>query len=162
MVTEYEITSEAKVNIGVRVCPKEKGTLISEAGCLGIPLSEHVEQIILNRKSGNKELQITKKKLEEEKREKEAMRNAFESAKKRLLNEIQQCKAELLNAKNVGASSNAIAAILEDKRLLQLFQGVKGKKDTVENAKGENFEIVYNTPLDLLAAMIYSFKLKKP
>jgi Fe-S cluster assembly iron-binding protein IscA len=52
-------------------------------------------------------------------------------------------------------------AIYSDKRLLYLYENVKGKTDTVEDAYHDNFGIRYNTPQDVLKALIYSSKLNQ-
>jgi hypothetical protein len=53
-------------------------------------------------------------------------------------------------------------SIFKNLRLLELFQTVKGKKDLIVTENGDKHEVIYNEPKDLLEAMIYSFKCKKP
>jgi hypothetical protein len=53
-------------------------------------------------------------------------------------------------------------ALFTDKRLLFLFEKVKGQADIIDGADGQKYNITYNQPKDLLEAMIYSFNYKKP
>ncbi|MBK8659612.1 MAG: hypothetical protein IPN22_12260 [Bacteroidetes bacterium] len=73
--------------------------------------------------------------------------------------EVVQAENERL--RKIIKEQNDQLAIYSDKRLLYLFDHLKGKKDTVENAYGENFAITYQKPEHIIQALIYSTKLNQ-
>ena len=54
---------------------------------------------------------------------------------------------------------NSNQQIYSDQRLESLFNKVKGKSDIIITDNGE-MNIIYNTPKDVLLALIYSYKIK--
>lgn len=151
-----------KINIGLRCYAELKLQLTKEAENLGITLSEHCENVLLNRDNlqGEKEnalkrIIILEKKITEQ-------RNSFDKQ-----NEQDKAAIEKLNRENgdlqksISMMNNQLA-IFSDKCLLELFAKLKGQNDIIETPEGQKHPITYNNPKDLLTAMIYSFKLKKP
>ena len=52
-------------------------------------------------------------------------------------------------------------SILNNLALLNLFEQLKGRNDEIITPDGQKLRITYNSPIDLLTAMIHSFKLKR-
>ena len=164
MIVEIETVEEEiiehgnrKIVLAARIYAELKFNLAKEAENLGISLSEHIENILLNKdnKPGEKEIAHLK----------EILKQQNDSAIKN--NTFFKTTMEKLNAENAELKKtietiNAQQTIFNDKRLLELFASLKWKKDTVETSEGKIFSITYNSPTDLLTAMIYSFQLKKP
>jgi predicted nuclease with TOPRIM domain len=159
---DLEVETGAKTVLGLRVTPQLKQELSIEAGKLGISLSERGEDILLNRNLISAQLDRTKQELETEKGKGNALKQELERSKGNHFEAISAHKDELSKLQQQVAELNAGAELLKDERLLHLFAIVKGRKDEVENTNGKNFAITYNSPKDLLIAMIYSFELKKP
>ena len=151
---EVEVESGVKTVLGLRVTPQLKQELSAEANKLGISLSERGEDILLNRN-------LVSAELDKEKRKSEELKQELETYKRKHFESINTQKHELAKLQSQIAELSAVAELLKGERVQELFEGVRGKKDTIENARGQNFMLVYNSPADLLKAMIYSFKLKK-
>lgn len=125
--------------ISIRALPTLKNQLLQEAMLLGITLSQHCENLISTTLKTRQDL---------------ASLRLSETEK---IKQIEDLKNEL-GAKPMLETKTSI---LTDERLLYLFEKLKGKSDSVENAYGEDFKIVYMQPSDLLTAIIYSTKLKQ-
>lgn len=135
---ETETISTGRHVVGIRALPKLKHELSTESSEIGVTLSEYCESILANRHTENPELEQLRNKVAEQQSEIES------------LNAALAIKPEPVQA----------PAILSDERLLFLFDKLKGKSDKVENAYGDDFAITYNTPQDVLIAIIYSSQLK--
>jgi hypothetical protein len=148
-----------KINIGVRTRPELKLNLAEEAKSLGIKLSEHCENILSNHWALLAEVETLNSRLDEASQLNVELRDAVaknNNSKHKDENEIlRRDKAQLTNKI---AELNASLTIYEDKRLLDLFRRVKGRKDTIITDQGE-MNIVFNSPKDLLLALIYSYTL---
>lgn len=136
-IVELEISEQGTTRqvIGLRALPSLKNDLVQEAKSLGITLSEHCENIISTRVKIQSDIDILRLSLDEKEKE------------------IQRLRSE--------AKTSALATppILKDERLLFLFEKLKDKKDVVTNSFGKNFEIIYETPEDIVKALIYSTNL---
>lgn len=151
-----------KIVIGIRCYGELKFKLTEEANNLGISLSEHCENSLLNKdifqtekENALNEIIILEKKITELKKI-----GAQNSSQHQV--EFEQLKTENNEFKKNIVMMNAQIAVFTDKHLLDLFAKVKGKKDILETPDGQKHAVIYNHPKDLLIAMIYSFNLKKP
>jgi len=137
----------SKPNVGVRVPVKTKDELIQESKELGMSISELVECHLLNRHKHKKEVEDLKKSLECEREKIELLNKQLEAYKK--VNPLQQSN-DVVQMEN----------LLNTDRLKQLFAVLSGKADEINLPDGKKMLITYNRPIDVLTAMIYSFKLK--
>ena len=148
-----------KINIGVRTPPELKLQLAEGAKDLGIKLSEHCENILANHGALLGEIENLNLLNNEACQLNQQLRDALaknNNSKHKDENEtLKRDKAQLTNKI---AELNANLKIYEDKRLLDLFRRVKGRKDTITTDNGE-MNIVFNSPKDLLLALIYSYTL---
>ena len=162
--SENEIpgNSGGKPMMGVRLPAITKKEVGDEAGAKGMTMSEYVENILQTRHDGDKEIARLKELLKQEQLKVEEQKSELARFKARHFDTTEAHKQSITKLQSEIAELKAVADLLMDERLLQLFSEVKGRKDEIENAKGKNFSIIYQKPLDLLKAMIYSFKLKKP
>ncbi|MDQ3192366.1 MAG: hypothetical protein M3Q58_12305 [Bacteroidota bacterium] len=169
-----------KVNIGLRCHAELKRLLSQEAVDLGIHLSEYCETALLNRhdyKMGQgvvaeayvrlKEVNQKNVRLKEEIRENEKLREQESILNSQLAVSISRNKVELeelkeenMMLKKVASETATQVNLLNDPVLLSILKQVKGKKDTVIMPDGSTFAITYNSPEDLLKAMIHSYKTK--
>jgi hypothetical protein len=134
-----ESNSTGRHVVGVRALPKLKQELANEAADVGLTLSEYCESILANRHAEGPEMERLRNKVAEQQRE------------------IEKLNASLL----IKPEPVQAAPILSDQRLLYLYEKLKGKPDKVENAYGDDFAITYNTPQDVLIAIIYSTQLNQ-
>ena len=148
-----------KINIGVRAYSELKLKLSDEAKVLGISLSEHCENILITHAGLLEEVNKLTKSLEDLKQ----LNNSLESS----LNEVDinrfNAKIKQLNDDNVQLNKvlmelKSNQQIYSDLRLQYLYNKVKGKSDNIITDNGE-LNIVYNTPKDVLLALIYSYKI---
>jgi predicted nuclease with TOPRIM domain len=120
-----------KTILSVRICAREKQKLVEEAEKLGTTLSEHAERILLNAKSIRIE-------------------DDFERLRKENALLVQRLQ-----------SVESPPSILNNLTLLNLFEQLKGLNDEIITPDGQKLRITYNSPIDLITAMIHSFKLKR-
>ena len=154
---ENEIgNSSSKPVTGVRTAPALKDALINEAAEAGISLSEYCETILYNRHKGNGENEQLAQVVAEQKKEIERLKAQVAATGGKQF-EVLQAENEQLR-KIIKEQDNQLA-IYSDQRLLYIYENVKGKKDIVEDAYQANFGITYNSPQDVLKALIYSSKL---
>ena len=151
---QEEETSSAKVVLGIRVSPHLKEELNHEAEGCGMLTSEYGKLILESRHDSEK----LEQKIKEQQKEIEVLKAS--------LNNNGSQSSELVVAENAElrqqvTSLNNRLSIFNDKRLLYLFSQLKGKKDVVENVEGKNFDIVYQSPSDILIALIYASKLNQ-
>lgn len=166
-----EITANGnrKTMLGVRCFPELKFKLTEEAQALGITLSEHCENILLNKDVLLSEKEVAYHELELIKQKMLVVFETLAETKAQHKTELQKAKVEKdrLIAENDQLKKNAEImkqqiALFSDKRLLFLFENLKGKKDTFDSPDGNTYNVTYNQPKDLLKALIYSFNIKKP
>ena len=50
---------------------------------------------------------------------------------------------------------------LKDERLLYLFENLEGTTDRIKDAYGKDFDVTYNSPMDVLRTLIYGTKLNQ-
>jgi DNA-binding transcriptional MerR regulator len=145
--------SSAKVVTGVRMSPGLKDELIEEASYAGLSVSEYSEVILLNRHKESPEVERLAKKVSEQQQEIERLK-AEGSGQAELKTENEQLKKQIEGLNNQ-------LSIYSDQRLLYLFEHLKGKTDTVENAYGKDFKITYESAREVLTAIIYNTKLNQ-
>lgn len=167
---EISLNGNRKINIGVRGYPELKNILSKEAVDLGITISEHVENILLNK-------DILLNEINNVKEEAQALKEEVSKLGLLVMDLGNKLKGEIENGKNIKAENEKInidhhnlkaqmilkdeqIALYSDKQLLDLFAQVKGLTVKIQMAEGPR-KITYDNPKDLLFAMIYSFKLKK-
>ena len=160
METNNVDTSSARVNIGIRVSPGLKDELNFEASELGQTSSEYGESILHNRHKHKEEIEKLKQTLAERDKTIAALNTKAVSVEK-LEATIATYQKEIGGFKELVAKLTAESDIFKDKRLHYLFQHLKGKKDKVDNAYGDDFEISYDSLKAVLTALIYSCKLNK-
>lgn len=177
---EITETGNRKINIGVRAYSELKLKLTDKAKALGISLSEYCENILATHEglmeeinqlkierddSNQKNFGLMKViKLIKIENENLSFTNAdledalskvnmidFDSKIKQLTYENSLLKIENMNLKSS-------QQIYSDPRLIYLFNKVKGLNDIIITDKGQ-INITYNSPKDLLFALIYSFKI---
>jgi hypothetical protein len=149
--------SSSSVVVGIRTIPSLKMELNDEARQRGITLSENCVLHLANRHNIRLELEDLKLCVAEQKAEIERLTSSNANA----LNQVNDTSKKSEQLAKQLELMQAQPGILNDERLLYLFDKLKGKKDVVENAFGENFEIVYETPEKVLIALIYSSKLNQ-
>jgi hypothetical protein len=154
---EAEVAS-AKVNIGIRISPELKEELNYEALELGQTTSQYGELILHNRHKGKAEIEQLKQTLELQDRAIAELKLQL-AGKEKLEVNLADSRKEFAELKERLAKSDAANNLLKDNRLLYLFEQLKGKKDTVENTFGDDFDIIYDSPEAVLRALIYSSKL---
>ncbi len=147
---ENEIgNSSSKPVTGVRTAPALKDALINESAEAGISLSEYCETILYNRHK-------TITQVAEMKKEIERLKAQIASTGEKQFNAVQAENEEL---KEIIKKQNNHLSIYSDNRLLYLYDNLKGKTDTVVNAYAADFAITYDSPKQVLLALIYSSKL---
>ncbi len=147
---EESQTGSPKVVISIKARPELKMRLNEEAAASGMSLSEYGELLLENRHDSQTEISV----LESEKKALSAQLARNNTHELELVRaESAQLKKQLLELPQ--------NSILNDPRLLQLFEKLKGKKDRIINAEGADFDIVYETPKQVLIALIYASKLNQ-
>ncbi len=161
---EEEITTNGnrKINIGVRCYSELKIKLVAEAMNLGITLSEYCENIFLNKDNILSENQNYINEIAALNQVIAEVKKAYEEATSKHLTVLKEVKSENANLKNEVDILKDQVILFTDKQLLFLFEKIKGQKDVIDTPDGRKRTVVYNSPKDLLEAMIYSFICKKP
>lgn len=169
---EQEISQSGnrKINIGVRGYPELKNILSGEAMDLGITISEHVENILLNKDTLLNEINNVKEEAQGLKEVVSKLRRLVIDLGNKLKSEIESGKKikaeneklniECRNLKEKMLIKDDQVALYSDKQLWDLFAQVKGLTVTIQTHEGP-MKVTYDDPKDLLFVMIYSFKLKK-
>lgn len=150
-----ENINNARLVLGIRVSPQLKFALTNEAENAGVSLSEYCESRLANRYTEREELERLK--VDNARLTSDIAKAASENFQ--LAADNERLKKEL-SAKQVVPPAPQPPTILSDQRLLMLFEQLRGKADKVKNPYGDDFDIVYKNPGDLLTAMIYSTKTK--
>lgn len=149
-----------KINIGVRAYAELKLKLTEESNSLGISLSEHCEKILITHSSLLDKIKILTDEVEELKQKNTSVESSLPKFDLSSYNKKSQKlndENSLLKKKVMELNSNQ--QIYSDQRLESLFNKVKGKSDIIITDNGE-MNIIYNTPKDVLLALIYSYKIK--
>lgn len=123
-------TDETKPVLSVRLDAAAKQRLIDDARNLGMKMSERAEQILL--------LGIYKRNDQEQ---------------------IEQLQAQVKDLTQKLDEAQTRLQILNDPRLLSLFEQVKGRDDEIITPEGTRYSTNYSNTEKLLYAMIYSFTL---
>lgn len=179
---ESTTNGNRKIMLGVRCFSELKAKLIAESKNLGISLSEYCESILQNKDTLLSEKDFANMELKLKKENILLIEAKFEEVKFQYKNDILKVSKE---NDRIMDESDAInmdfqrvthenmklradlkllsqqVAIFSDKRLLFLFEELKGKVDTIYSPNGQKYIIKYNHPKDLLEAMIHSFNIKK-
>lgn len=155
---DYEAieNSTGKITTGFRCEPQLKLELANEAIELGIKLSEHLENIVANRHKFKAELEQLN--ADFKKQQNDCRLKETEILRLTAVNETQKKELEELKLK-AGQDSKRLA-LFNHPFLINLFDKLKGRDDTVEAVDGKKYSFKYNSPADVVEAMIYSFKLK--
>lgn len=158
---EIQINGSRKIVLGVRCFPELKNKLSQEATDLGITLSEHTENILLNKDNSLDEKEILENNifLLEDKFSKLNNLRASENSKFRA--EITQLKIEVESKRREIANMGAQMQLFNNEYLLKLYTKLRGQTDTVIGNDGQSYRITFDSPHDLLFYMILSFKIKK-
>ena len=149
--------TNAKVVIGIRETPAFKELFEKEAKERGMTGSEYGRMILRNRHGNKEEVERLMQLVSEQKKVIDDLRMQKGKDETNQLELFGSVKEELLQHIE---SLNSQLAILHDPQLHYLFDQVKFLRDTIHAPDGRLYSIQYNTPLDLLFAMIYSYKLK--
>lgn len=154
---EIIATGNRKIVLAARIYAELKFNLAKEAENLSISLSEHIENILLNKDNNPSEKEIAHlKEIVKQQNDCAIKNNNF------FKTTMEKSNTENVELKKMIETMRIQLAIFNDKRLLQLFTELKGQKDVVVSLNGEKFPLTYNTTKDLLTAMIYSFQIEKP
>jgi hypothetical protein len=148
-----------KVNIGVRVYPEEKLNLIDAAKAVQVSLSEYCENILITQPALLEEVNNLTYQVEDLKQKNANLENSLASNEplKLKININTLFEENALLKKNI-EELNLNHEIYSDSRLAYLFKEVKGQRDTIITDAGE-MNITFNTPKDVLLALIYSHTL---
>jgi hypothetical protein len=151
-----------KITLGLRVHPDHKLKLSEEAGRLGISLSERAENLLLRgeiemaeKEKAIVELKILQKHIRELTENAHRSKEKSTEAMSKLISENGSLKERTLELETQNG-------IFKNERLLYLFEKLKGTNYKIDLPGGRQIKIVFETPLDLLTAIIYSFNIKKP
>lgn len=179
---EIATKGNRKIMLGVRCFSELKAKLIAESKNLDISLSEYCESILQNKDTllsekdfANMELALKKEnillieaKFEEVKFQYKNDILKVNKENDRIMNENDAIKKDFQKVTHENFKLRADlkllsqqVAIFSDKRLLFLFEKLKGKTDTIYSTNGNKYIIKYNHPIDLLEVMIHSFNIKK-
>jgi len=150
-----------KINIGLRCYGELKLALIDESKNIGITLSEHCENILINHPLLITELQETKDEIEKLKKKVLELEQFSKSKSTQQKPENNALMIENNFLKNKVNEMNLEIELFSNTQLLYLFEKVKGIKDTINGSDGQTYSITYSQPKDLILAMIYSFNYKK-
>lgn len=155
---DYEAieNSTGKITTGFRCEPELKLDAANEATELGIKLSEHLENIVANRHKFKAELEQLK--AENKKLQSDLELKGADVLKLTAVNETQKRELEDLKLK-AGQDSKRLA-LFSHPFLINLFDKLKGRDDTVDAVDGKKYSFKYNSTVDVVEAMIFSFKLK--
>jgi hypothetical protein len=146
-----------KVNIGVKAYSELKLKLSDEAKALEISLSEHCENILITHSGLLEEVKVLSNQLEELKQKNSSLNETIASNDSlQLKNKISTLTEENVQLKKYILELKSNQQIFADSRLEYLFKRVKGQRDTIITDIGE-MNITFNTPKDVLLALIYSF-----
>lgn len=169
---EIQNNGSRKINIGVRCYPELKNKLSAEATDLGITLSEHTENILLNKDTLLIEKENAKEEAQEHKTEVLKLKALLADYVNKLKDEVEKgrrlkAENEKLNFECRDIKEKMIIkddqlTLYSNKRLLDLFEKLEGFKDTIDTPDGQKIQITYDTPKKILEAMLYSYKYKKP
>ncbi len=160
--------SSAKVVTGIRMTPNLKDELITESSEAGLSVSEYGEVILMNRNKESPEMERLAKKITEQEREINRLSKLsaeqsqeVEKLKAQTGKQTEQYQLESAQLRKKIEDQNNQLGIYRDERLLYLFDKLKGQSDTVENAYGDDFQITYNSPVEVLKGIIYNTKLNQ-
>jgi predicted nuclease with TOPRIM domain len=162
IIEEIQNNGSRKIVVGVRCYPELKLKLIKEAKELGITISEHSENILLNKDKLLGEKCILESELAEVEKILAETLELLDVCKKDFAGTCKELEQENYELTKINSELKDQVTLFNDKRLLELFALVKGKKDSISLSNGKFYLVQYNSPKDLLHAMIYSFNYKKP
>jgi hypothetical protein len=166
---EIQSNGTRKINIGLRCYGELKLKLSNEAEALGLSLSEYCENILINRGLSEEESEAANKHIETLQEQVNRLNSQLALDTSAFRAELEKVKSEngdLLLKQNRLRQKIVYMAdltkLFEDPHLLELFEKIKGEKDVINASDGSTYEFTYSNPKDLLKAMIYSYKYKKP
>ena len=151
-----------KVAISAKISPDLKNKLLQEAQSMGISLSELIEIILATKDNIMAEVETLKQEVMELKTYVAVSQNNYSIELNQSLQQLENSNAEKQRINEWINSVVPYLDIYKEPRLQKIFEGVKGKTDTVETSDGRTFPITYTTSKDLLTAMIHSYELNNP
>ena len=140
-----------KINIGVRAYAELKLKLTEESNSLGISLSEHCEKILITHSSLLDKIKILTDEVEELKQKNTSVESSLPKFDLLSYNK----KTQKLNDEN----SFLKKKVMELNSNQQIYSDQRLESDIIITDNGE-MNIIYNTPKDVLLALIYSYKIK--
>lgn len=148
-----------KINIGVRAYSELKLKLSDEAQGLGIYLSEHCENILITHAGLLEKVNELTSIIETLQEKNASLESSLAGIDLASFNKkISLITNENALLKNSIAELRSNQQIYADPRLNYLFNKVKGKGDRILTDNGE-MNIIFNSPKDVLLALLYSFTL---
>ena len=151
--------SNVRVNIGIRGLPVLKGEIIREASALGQSTSEYGEAILCNRHAARAEIEQLKQVVSDRDKELEEMNTKYLVLNGQFREAQEKSKSDIASQIKAAESLSKPDDILKDERLLYLFKNLKGFVNKFLGPDGSEFSITYNSPKDVLIALIYATKL---
>ena len=156
-----QIQDGAKTVLGIRVPPVLKSELYQEADKIGVPVSELGLNILLNRKKDKDEIEKLKQLVSERDKKNEELNLQIMILKGKHHDALEKTKRE--SAAQLKQLQERITGNdpLKDERLLYLFENLEGTTDRIKDAYGKDFDVTYNSPMDVLRTLIYGTKLNQ-
>ena len=143
----------------MRAYSELKLKLSNEAKSLKLSLSEHCENILINHANLLEKVKVLGYKVEELKQKNAFLKTSFSQVDVSNFNKkIQQVTNENSLLKNKLMELKSNQQIYSDPRLYDIFNEVKGESAKIITDKGQ-INITFNTPKDVLLALIYSYKI---
>ncbi len=144
-VNDYGVESQPnKIVLGIRCRPDLVSQIDTRAEHLGISRSAYAETLLITSEANRSKVETLEVELSRVKRD--LLRANSENAKLEAQISEQHSKLE----------------IFDEPRLLALFDKLKGSIDVIKSPDNESsLTVTYNSPQDVVMAMIYSFKIKR-
>lgn len=145
-----------KVNVGVRVYPEQKCNLIDAAKAVEVSLSEYCENILVTQPGLLEEVNNLTYQLDDLKQKNANLEHSLASNEPlKFKSKIAALSEENALLKKSIQELKSNLQIYSDPRLAYLFSKAKGQSDTIMTDNGQ-MKITFNTPKDVLLALIYS------
>lgn len=132
-----------KIVLGIRCQPDLVSQIDTRAELLGISRSAYAETLLVTSEANRSRIEGLEGELSKVKRD------LFRATSK-----IDKLEAQI-------SEQHSMLEIFDEPKLLALFDKLNGTTDVIKSPDGESIAVSYNTPKDVLMAMIYCFKLKK-
>lgn len=159
---EINRADDRKIVLGLRCYPELKHKLSLEASALGLSVSEHSENLLLNSPRLILENENLRKDLADRKAASKHQESALGLKIMELQSTVENRTAENKRLLEEVSLLKQQTVFFREKRLLELLDRLKGHKQIIQMEEGGSIEVTYETVIDVLTVMIYSFKTKKP